>query len=57
MELETCGIASTIHVRCLCGLASLAGAEMRLGKDDKVASPTNKQEHPTRTRSMHQILR
>jgi hypothetical protein len=37
MELETFGIASTLHVRCLCGLASSAGAEMRLGREDKVA--------------------
>jgi hypothetical protein len=37
MELEKFGIASTLHLGCLCGLGSLAGAEMRLGRDDKVA--------------------
>jgi hypothetical protein len=37
MELETFGITSTLRVRCLCGLASLAGAKMRVGSDDKVA--------------------
>jgi hypothetical protein len=37
MELETFEIASTLHLRCLGGLRLLAGAEMRVGKDDKVA--------------------
>jgi hypothetical protein len=37
MELETFGFASTLHVHCLCGLASSAGAESRLGREDKVA--------------------
>jgi hypothetical protein len=37
MDLKTFGIASTSYVRCLCGLALSAGAEMRLGREDKVA--------------------
>jgi hypothetical protein len=55
MELETFGIASTLHLRCICGLASSAGAEMRLGRDDKVALIPP--EHPTKTRSTQHISR
>ena len=37
LELETLGIASSLHVRCLCGLSSSAGADMKRDRVAKVA--------------------
>ena len=37
MELETFGIASSLHVRCLCGLSTSAGGDMKRTGTDKIA--------------------